>query len=128
MDVGLESTIYPLVPRESALEQSMRRRAESASARAPSGSRKSIDRSSKLYESCVEFEAIFLKQMLNAMRKTVPKDGLLDGGTAQDVFEDMLYDEYAKTMARNAGFGLADTVYLQLTAQQAQAVGGGAKG
>jgi flagellar protein FlgJ len=81
-----------------------------------------VDRSSKLYEACVEFEALFLKQMLAAMRKTVQKTGLLDGGMAQDIFEDMLYDEYAKSMARNAGFGLADTVYLQLTSAQRAAL------
>jgi flagellar protein FlgJ len=82
-----------------------------------------VDRSSKLYEACVDFEALFVKQMLSAMRKSVQKTGLLDGGMAQDIFEDMLYDEYAKSMARNAGFGLADTVYLQLTSQQQAAIG-----
>ena len=38
--------------------------------------------------------------MLDVMRKTVHKENdLLDGGLAQDVFEGMLYDEYAKKMA-----------------------------
>ena len=127
MEVGLGTSIHPLVPRESATELLMRRKAEAA--RAPSSKGQSvIDRSSRLYETCVEFEAIFLKQMLNAMRKTVPRDGLLDGGMAQDVFEDMLYDEYSKSMARSAGFGLADTVYLHLTSEQARAVGADSEG
>jgi flagellar protein FlgJ len=39
----------------------------------------------------------------------------MDGGMAEDIFSDMLYDEYAKSMTKNAGFGLADQVYLQLT-------------
>jgi len=34
---------------------------------------------------------------------------------AEDIFEDMLYDEYALRMTRTAGFGLADQIYLQLT-------------
>ena len=101
----------------------MRRRAETSAQRGSTPATASIDRSSKLYEACVDFEALFLKQMLNAMRETVPREGLLDGGMAQDIFEDMLYDEYSKSMARNAGFGLADTVYLQLTSEQARAVG-----
>ncbi len=40
--------------------------------------------------------------MLNVMRKTVEKEGLLDGGMSEDIFEDMLYDEYAKKMAETA--------------------------
>jgi Rod binding domain-containing protein len=80
-----------------------------------SGQKDRIDRSSRLYQVSQEFEAIFIKQMLNTMRKTVTKSGLLDGGMAEEIFEDMLYDEYAMKMAKTAGFGLADQVYLQLT-------------
>ncbi|MCK4541887.1 MAG: rod-binding protein [Spirochaetales bacterium] len=69
----------------------------------------------KLFDVCQEFEAIFIKQMLNAMRKTVNKEGLLDGGMAEEIFEDMLYDEYAKKMGKTASFGLAETIYKQLT-------------
>jgi Rod binding domain-containing protein len=74
-----------------------------------------IDRGSKLYKACQDFEAIFVKQMLNVMRKTVQKTGLMDGGFAEEVFEDMLYDEYAQKMTENAQFGLSDTMYNQLS-------------
>jgi Rod binding domain-containing protein len=73
-----------------------------------------LDKGSPLYKVCLEFEAIFIKQMLNSMRKTVEKTGLLDGGMAEDIFEDMLYDEYAKKMATTANFGLAAMIYGQL--------------
>ena len=73
-----------------------------------------IDRNSKLYEVCQDFESIFIKQMLNVMRKTVHKTGLVDGGMAEEVFEDMLYDKYALKMAKNAGFGLSDVLYREL--------------
>ena len=75
---------------------------------------KTVDKGSPLYKVCLEFEAIFIKQMLNSMRKTVEKSGLLDGGMAEEVFEDMLYDEYAKKMAATANFGLAAMIYGQL--------------
>ena len=42
------------------------------------------------------------------------KSGLMDGGTAQNIFEDLLYDEYSKTMAKTGSFGLAKTLYDQL--------------
>jgi len=73
-----------------------------------------VDKGSPLYKVCLEFEAIFIKQMLNSMRKTVEKSGLLDGGMAEDFFEDMLYDEYAEKMATTANFGLAAMIYGQL--------------
>jgi peptidoglycan hydrolase FlgJ len=68
----------------------------------------------KLKEACRDFESIFLKQMLNAMKKTVDKSELINGGMAEDLFEDMLYDEYAKIMAKTGSFGLADMMFRQL--------------
>ena len=73
-----------------------------------------VDTTSKLYKVSQEFEAIFIKQMLNVMRKSVGKTGLLDGGLAEEFFEDMLYDEYAEKMAESGSFGIADMIYRQL--------------
>jgi Rod binding domain-containing protein len=74
-----------------------------------------VDRKSKLFEECREFESIFVKMMLKEMRNSVDKtDSLLNGGWAEDIYQDMLDDEYSKTMAKNAGFGLADQLYKQL--------------
>jgi flagellar protein FlgJ len=88
------------------------------SAVSPSQVRPSVDKSSELYKACLDFEAIFIKQMLNVMRKSVQKEGLLDGGLSEDIFEDMLYDEYAQKMAQTAQFGLAETMYLQINHQK----------
>ncbi len=91
-------------------------RAQGLGAGAAQGGRAaSIDRGSKLYEQCREFESIFVNMMLKEMRGTVEKSGLIDGGQAEEIFSDMLYDEYAKDMAKTAGFGLADSVYLELS-------------
>jgi flagellar protein FlgJ len=92
--------------------------AVNAAAINPSQVRPRVDKASDLYKACVDFEAIFIKQMLNVMRKTVQKEGLLDGGLSEDIFEDMLYDEYAKKMAQTAQFGLAETMYLQINHQK----------
>jgi Rod binding domain-containing protein len=80
----------------------------------PAGGRTRVDRSSELYKVSQEFEAIFIKQMLNVMRKSVNKTGLMDGGMAEEIFEDMLYDEYAQKMAESGSFGIADMIYRQL--------------
>ena len=68
----------------------------------------------QLREVAEDFEAIFVKQMLESMRGTLnPDNRLVDTGMAGDIFEDMLYDEYASIMAKTGGFGLADLIVDQ---------------
>ncbi len=70
----------------------------------------------KLMDVCIEMESLFVYQMLKEMRKTVHKENdLLHGGMAQEIFEDMLYNEYALQMSKTAHFGLAKTLYEQLS-------------
>lgn len=68
-----------------------------------------------LKEACIDFSSLFVKQMLTAMKKTIYKSGLMDGGMAEDIFEDMLYDEYAKDITRSSNFGLAEMMYKELS-------------
>lgn len=69
----------------------------------------------KLKESCKEFEAIFIKQMLKSMKSTVKKSGLIKENMGEKLFDDMLYDEYAKKMSNTSEFGIADMMYKQLS-------------
>jgi Rod binding domain-containing protein len=69
----------------------------------------------KLKESCIQMESLLLKQMLTVMRKSVEKTGLIDGGHAEEIFTDMLYDKYAEEMSRSQTLGLSRTIYSQLT-------------
>jgi flagellar protein FlgJ len=56
--------------------------------------------------------------MLDAMRSTLNKqDDMLGGGASQEIFEGMLYDEYAKKMAATAQFGLSDMIYRQVSSK-----------
>lgn len=68
----------------------------------------------RLYRACVEFEAIFVKQMLDSMRNTVPKGGLFDGGMSREIFEDRLYGSYAEKISEIAGLGLARQMFEQI--------------
>ena len=81
-----------------------------------------IDKTDKLYEQCLALETFLVKNILNAMRKNVMKSSLIDTGFAGEVYEDMLWDEYAKEYTTNAGFGLADLAYLELTGQRGRKV------
>ncbi len=71
-----------------------------------------IDKTSDLYKQSMELENYFVKQMLSEMRKTIHRSG--DTDFARQTYEDMLYDEYSTAMTKNAGFGLADQIYLSL--------------
>ena len=74
-----------------------------------------IDKNDKLYQLCLELETFLVKNLLNSMRSTVQKSGLIDEGFAGKMYEDMLYDEYAKDFTKNASFGLAEQAYRQLS-------------
>ena len=71
----------------------------------------------KLLSAAQDFEAIFIKQMLDSMRQTVPQTGMLDGGIGQQIYQDMLYQQYADKMAKTANLGLARLLYNQLSGQ-----------
>ncbi len=81
----------------------------------PHVQQRTIDRTSKLYEKSLEMESYIVKMMVNQMRKTVIKADS-NSDFASKMYEDMLFDEYSTALTKNAGFGLADQMYLQLSA------------
>jgi flagellar protein FlgJ len=81
-----------------------------------------IDKTSKLYEQCLELEIFMVKTMINSMRNTVQKSGLIDEGFAGKMYEDMLYEEYTREYTKNAHFGMAELAYLELTGQRGKAI------
>jgi flagellar protein FlgJ len=77
-----------------------------------------VDKTDKLYEQCEALETFLVKTLITGMRNTIQKSEFLDGGFAGRMYEDMLYDEYAKDYTKNSGFGLAELAYLELTDQR----------
>jgi len=69
----------------------------------------------RLWDACVEVESLFVAKMLKEMRKTVPKNEWLHGGHAEEIFEDMLYDEYSLNMSKNYNFGMARLLYDEMS-------------
>ncbi|MCF6265575.1 MAG: rod-binding protein [Desulfuromusa sp.] len=69
----------------------------------------------KLKEAAQQFEAIFIQQMYKEMRKTIPNDGLIQRGNADDVYAQLQDLEAAKITAQQGGIGLADLMMQQLT-------------
>ncbi len=61
-----------------------------------------------------QFESFFLSQLLKTMRETVPEGGLFEQGFDNEVYTEMLDQEYARSLAEQGGIGLADVLVRQL--------------
>ncbi len=68
----------------------------------------------KLRATCREFEAVFVAQLLSAMRATVQKSDFFGSTEKEEMFQSMLDQEIAKQATAGAGFGIGDALYKQL--------------
>ncbi|MFQ5431468.1 MAG: rod-binding protein [Nitrospinota bacterium] len=69
----------------------------------------------KLKTLSKEFESYFFKEVISAMRKTVPKNTLINGGHAEEIYKSMLDDNMAKEMSNRGGSGIARVMYDRLS-------------
>ncbi len=77
------------------------------------GSQDDEQKRKKLREACEGFEAVFIQQMWQQMRASLPKDGLMS--SKEEEFWQGMYDqELGKSMASAGGIGLADMMMEQL--------------
>ena len=65
-----------------------------------------------------DFEAVFLNSMFQHMFSGVTGDGPMGGSGATGTWRSFLTDQYAKTVAKSGGIGIADKVYQSLIAHQ----------
>ncbi len=94
---------------EETLSTALRSNPPSVSAREKSG--KAEKEQKRLWDACIEMESLLVGRMMKEMRKTVEKTGWINGGHAEEIFEDMLYDEYSLDISRNSNLGLAKMLY-----------------
>lgn len=85
--------------------------------------RKNVDIENKedqeLMEACKEFESIFLYMMMKEMKKTVPRDGLIERSSASETFEDMYLEELSKEISSDENsIGFARQMYDQFKMQK----------
>ena len=67
----------------------------------------------KLREAVQGFEAIFIKQMWERMRATIPQEGYLHSKEEQ-FYQSMFDYELSRSMAESGGIGLGDMLYAEL--------------
>ena len=71
----------------------------------------------RLRSTAHEIESIFLSQMLKMMRQASPKGGPLSG-TGQRVYQEMMDEQLARTMAKSGGIGLSDMLVRDVLRRQ----------
>lgn len=69
----------------------------------------------ELRKACQQLESVFLNQILQSMRATIPKSDFLGQSFATDTFESMLDEEYAKEISKTGSTGLAEIIFRQLS-------------
>lgn len=80
-----------------------------------------LDESAQRKVALEELEHFFTFTLLQEMRKSIPEDGLFDGGSQRRMFEEMLDDTLSAEMARSGQIGLARQIDEQLRASELQA-------
>jgi Rod binding domain-containing protein len=70
--------------------------------------------SAKEQKALKELEHYFAFTLLQEMRKSVPKTGMLDGGQAQQMYEEMLDDAMSGNMAASGQLGVSHMLEQQL--------------
>ena len=68
----------------------------------------------KIGEASRQFEAILLKQVLDASQKTVIKSKFSDESTSSSIYHDMVTTQLADSISKSGSFGLAQTFEQQL--------------
>lgn len=72
----------------------------------------------KIDEAAADFEAVFLTEMIKPMFEGVEVNEMFGGGKGEEIFTDLMIEEYGKNMAEAGGIGIASFVREELIRQQ----------
>jgi flagellar protein FlgJ len=77
----------------------------------------------RLLKQAQDFETMFLETTLGHLMSGLNGDGPMGAGSpgsGQDTWRGMLTQQYARTISRSGGIGIADSVYRELVKLQGQ--------
>lgn len=61
-------------------------------------------------EAAKQFEAMLLKQMIDSMWSTVPKNGVLSSSNEEGMYRDMLNEALASSISEGRGIGIKEVI------------------
>ena len=68
----------------------------------------------KLHEVAALYEEQFMREMVKAMRGTVPEGGLVKVSQGEEIYREQLDQKYVNQWSKQGGVGLQDMIYKQL--------------
>jgi flagellar protein FlgJ len=68
----------------------------------------------RLRQACQNLEGVFLRHLFQAMRESVPSEGITGDSSSEQMFTTMFDDAMADRAASQLSRGLADALYQQL--------------
>lgn len=77
----------------------------------------------KATEAAREFEAVFIAEMMKPMFEGISTEAPFGGGKGEEVFRNMLLEEYGKIVSQTGGVGLAAEVKEAMIRMQNEADG-----
>src|SRR5215470_16944963 len=104
----------PVAPPLHVLQPDESTRAQQLHVQMTTGERGLNGKPQDVKSAAAELASLFVYQMLAAMRRTVPKSGLLDKGFAHDTYLSLFDQEIARHMARREDLGLTALLQRQL--------------
>ena len=73
------------------------------------------EKDKELKDACAGFEAIFMNEMLQSMRNTLPGDALFEDSNASDIYQSMQDQNLTENLSKSQNsFGIKDFLYQQL--------------
>jgi flagellar protein FlgJ len=74
-----------------------------------------LEKDRELKDACAGFEAIFMKEMIQSMRNTLPGDALFKESNATNIYKSMQDQHLAESLSKNQNStGLKEFLYEQL--------------
>ncbi len=73
-------------------------------------------------EAAMQFESLFLQQMIKTMREAVPEGGLMSSDQ-MDMYQGMYDEQLSVELAKTGSIGIADLVYRQLGGTDPNGIG-----
>ncbi|GER08573.1 hypothetical protein GCM10007972_23850 [Iodidimonas muriae] len=70
----------------------------------------------KSWQVAKEFEALMLGEMVTAMFKGMPEDGMFSGGFGESISRDLMGQNLGVALSESGGLGIAEAVYADIAA------------
>lgn len=64
----------------------------------------------EIEKAATQFESLLVHEMLQSMWKSVPKDGLISGSNEEEIYQDMLHEQVANSIAENQSLGVKKVI------------------